>query len=435
MAALNTLTDTAIRGAVKTAGRAGKPVKLSDGGGLRLDVQPSGAGWWRWRYHFGGAERMLSLGTYPAVALADARTRRDSARKLLAGGTDPSAVRKADKAAADKDAEARALADAGLPGPGTFEHLARQWLAEVHEVKVSEAHASRTRIRFEQDAFPWIGRRTVVEIEPPELLAVLRRVTERGAVETAHRLKDACGQVFRYGIACGACRRNPAADLRDALPPVVTRHHAAIVEPGKAGDLLRAMGAYTGHPVTRAALRLSALLMLRPGEVRQTEWAWVDLDAATLTLPAALMKRKKADKLNGPPHVVSLSAQALAIFRDELRPLTGDGRYCFPALHTKDRPMSENTVNVALRRMGFDRETMTAHGFRAMARTMAAERLGIAPEVIEAQLAHAVGDALGRAYNRTTFGDQRRALMQAWADYLDRLRDGAQVLPLKPRAA
>jgi integrase len=262
------------------------------------------------------------------------------------------------------------------------------------------------------------------------LLACLRRVTARGAIETAHRLKDACGQVFRYGIAIGACTRNPAADLRDALPPVPARHLAAIVDPKHAAELLRAMGEYAGHPVTRAALALSALLFLRPGELRQLEWAWVDLDAAMLTIPAALMKRRKDQKAIGAPHLVPLAPQAVALFK-ELQPLTGHGRFVFPSLLTGERPMSENTVNTALRRMGFDRQTATAHGFRAMARTMAAERLGIAPEVIEAQLAHAVSDSLGRAYNRTTFLDQRRELMVKWADYLDRLREGARVMPFK----
>ena len=319
-----------------------------------------------------------------------------------------------------------------MPAPGTFEAVAREWLSTVHEVKVSAGHAERTRIRLEQDAFPWIGRRPIAEVEAPELLQVLRKVEARGAIETAHRIKDACGQVFRFGIAAGYCTRNPAADLREALRPVPTRHHAAIVDPKRAGELLRAMGDYAGHPVTRAALALSALLFLRPGELRQLEWAWVDLDTATVTIPASLMKRKKADKANGTPHLVPLAPQAVAIFRD-LAALTGGvgRRYCFPSLLTGERPMSENTVNVALRRMGFDRETATAHGFRAMARTMAAERLGIAPDVIEAQLAHAVGDSLGRAYNRTQFLDQRRELMVKWADYLDRLRDGAHVFSLK----
>jgi integrase len=262
----------------------------------------------------------------------------------------------------------------------------------------------------------------------------LRRVIDRGAIETAHRVKDSCGQVFRYGIAIGACKRNPAADLRDALPPVPARHHAAIVDPKGAGELLRDMMAYKGNQVTRAALALSALLMLRPGELRHLEWVWIDFDAALLTVPAETMKRTKNEKANSIPHVVPLALQASTILRD-LQPLTGRGRYVFPSLLTGERCMSENTVRGALRRMGYGNNDMTAHGFRAMARTMIAERLGIAPEVIEAQLAHAVADSLGRAYNRTQYLDQRRDMMAKWADYLDRLRDGAKVLDLPTRRA
>lgn len=439
MAATDFLNDKGIRAAIREAERTGQPKRLPDGGGLRLDVQPTGAGWWRLRYRFGGREGMLSLGTYPATGLALARRRRDEARELIAAGGDPSEARKADKALQVREAEAQALEEAGMPGPGTFEHLAREWHETKHSAEVSEAHAARTLRRLEADVFPFIGRRPAAELEPPELLAVLRRIEARGAFETAHRAKDACGQVFRYGIASGACTRNPAADLRDALRPAPSRHHAAIVEPAKVSELLRAMAGYHGHPVTRIALALSALLMLRPGELRQAEWSWVDFDAATLTVPAALMKCKKAEKINGAPHLVPLAPQALALLR-ELHALTGTSgagpaRYCFPSLQTSDRPMSENTINTALRRLGFDRETMTAHGFRAMARSMAAERLAVAPEVIEAQLAHAVPDALGRAYNRTTFAEQRRELMTKWADYIDRLRDGAQVVPLPVRAA
>ena len=398
-----------------------------------MEARPNGAGWWRLRYRFGGKEGMLSLGTYPAVTLAQARQRRDEARRLVAAGTDPSAARKADKAASAAKDEAQALAAAGLPGPGTFEHVAREWLETVHEAKVSAGHAGRTRIRLEQDAFPWLGQRPIAEIEAPELLQCLRRVEARGAIETAHRIKDACGQVFRYGIAIGQCTRNPAADLRDALRPVPTRHLAAIVEPKRAGELLRDMMGYQGHPVTRAGLGLSALL-LRPGELRQMEWGWLDLDGGLLTVPAAVMKRSKADKAGGPPHLVPLAPQAVAILR-ELHPLTGHGRYAFPALTTGQRCMSENTIRSALRRLGYGNDDMTAHGFRAMARTMIAERLSINPEVIEAQLAHTVPDALGRAYNRTQFLDQRRDMMYRWADYVDRLRVGAQVIQLPERAA
>ena len=431
---INTLSEKAIRAAIKAATEGGKPQALNDGGGLSLLVQPTGAGWWRLRYWIDSRENRLSLGTYPETGLRDARDRRDDARKLIAAGTDPSEARKFEKGERGRLREAQALADAGMPGICTFEYVAREWLATVHEAKVSAGHAERTRIRLEQDAFPWLGRRPIGEIEAPELLACLRRVEARGAIETAHRIKDACGQVFRYGIACGQCQRNPAADLRDALRPMESRHLAAIVDPKGAGELLRDMMAYQGHPVTRAGLGLSALLLLRPGELRHMEWTWLDLDGALLTVPAEVMKRSKVDKAGGPPHLVPLAPQAVAILR-ELHPLTGHGRYVFPSLLTDERCMSENTVRGALRRMGYSNDDMTAHGFRAMARTMIAERLGIAPEVIEAQLAHAVGDALGRAYNRTQYLDQRRDMMTKWADYLDQLRRGAQVIPLPGKRA
>ena len=326
MTGTDTLNDKAIRAALKRAIDTGKAVKVADGGGLRLDCQSTGAGWWRLRYRFGGKEGMLSLGVYPDVPLSLARRRRDEARALVAAGTDPSAARKADKVALAAHAAVSRMAYAGLPGPESFEAVARDWLATVHLAKVSAGHAERTRIRFEQDAFPWIGRRPIAEIDAPELLATLRRVIARGAIETTHRLKDACGQVFRYGIATGVCTRNPAADLRDALPAVPTRHLAAVVDPKQAGELLRAMGDYAGHPITRAALALSALLFLRPGELRQMEWAWVDFDGAVVTIPAALMKRRKDEKVNGAAHLVPLAPQAVAILRD-LHPLTGAGRY------------------------------------------------------------------------------------------------------------
>ncbi|MFT3804950.1 MAG: integrase arm-type DNA-binding domain-containing protein [Burkholderiaceae bacterium] len=429
MASQNLLSDKTIKAAVSKAIASGQRSTLSDGAGMTLQVQPSGAGWWRLRYWIGGRENRLSLGTYPAVSLKAAREKRDEARGLIAAGSDPSEHRKAGKAdRAARKLAAKLQAD-GKPLPGTFEAVARDWLTRVHVPKVSANHADRTRRRLEQDVFPFLGARPVGEIEPPELLACLRRVEDRGAIETTHRIKDACGQVFRYAIAAGLAKRNPAADLRDALKPVPVRHLAAIVDPAQGGQLLRDIADYQGHPVTLAALRLSPLLLLRPGELRHLEWVWIDEDEAMLTVPASLMKRTKEQKANGVPHLVPLAPQALAILA-ELHPLTGRGRYLFPSLLTGERCMSENTVRAALRRLGYSNDEMTAHGFRAMARTMIAERLGIEPEVIEAQLAHAVPDALGRAYNRTQFLEQRRKMMAAWADYLDGLRDGAQVLPI-----
>jgi integrase len=433
MATSNILTDKAIRAAIKSGATAGAVTRLTDGDGLRLDVQPSGAGWWRLRYRFAGKEGMLSLGTYPAVGLSDARARRDAARKLIAAGTDPSAQRRAEKQAQAVKAEVAEAIAKGHATPGSFEALAREWWATVHVAKVSQKHADRTMTRFEQDVFPWLGARPIREIEAPELLEVLRRVEARGAIETAHRAKDSCGQVFRFGIAKGECQRNPAADLRDALKPVPNaQHFAAIIDPKRAGELLRAMMDYRGHPITRAALQISAMLFQRPGQIRTMEWAWVDFDEASVTFPvgAYALKKKKNEMADAVPHIVPLPTQAVDILRNDLLPLTGSGRYVFPGQLSAVRPMSENTVRSALIRMGFKSE-QTAHGFRATARTMLAERLNVTPEVIEAQLAHAVPDANGTAYNRTKYLEQRRKMMQAWADYLDRLRDGGQVIPFK----
>ena len=427
MAASKVLTDKAIKAALRAAVEAGKPATINDGGGLSMICRPDGAGWWRLRYWMATRENRLSLGTYPVVTLAEARAKCEDAKKLIAAKIDPSESRKAEKASQAVKAETQRLAAAGLPGPGTFEHTARDWLKTIHEAKVSAGHSERTRIRFEQDVFPWIGRRPIAEIESPELLECIRRIEARGAIETAHRAKDSCGQVFRFGIASGLCKRDPAADLKDALRPVPTRHHAAIVDPKQAAVLLRDMQAYQGHPATRAGLLLSALLLLRPGELRHMEWAWVDLDAALLTLPPEIMKRSKEDKADGPPHLVPLAPQAVAILR-ELQPLTGDTPFVFPSTTSpQTRCMSENTIRSALRRLGYGNDDMTAHGFRAMARTMIAERLGVAPEVIEAQLAHAVPDALGRAYNRAQYMEQRTAMMTKWADYVDQLKEASDV--------
>jgi integrase len=403
---------------VKNAKPGAKPIKLFDGEGLFLLIQPKGGKLWRLKYRFGGKEKLLALGTYPEVKLKDARERRLAARELLAKSIDPGEARKAAKSSHTSQAE------------GTFEAVAREWHTVIHAVKTSEGHAARTLIRLEQDAFPYMGAMPIAEITAPKLLEALRRVEERGAIETAHRVKQACGQVFRYGIATGRCERDPSADLKDALQPVMVKHHAAITDPKAVGGLLRAIHGYEGHPVTRAALKLAPLVFLRPGELRHAEWSEIDLDAAIWTIPASRMKRSKQQKVSGTPHLVPLSTQAVAILRD-LMPLTGRGQYVFPSPRTGARPMSENGVLSALRRMGFEKEEVSGHGFRATARTLMAERLGIDDNIIEAQLAHTVKDSLGRAYNRTEFVDQRRAMMQTWADYLDKLRQGGEVIPFK----
>lgn len=406
--------------------RAVKPgdarTRLTDGDGLYLKLfVKGGSHGWRIDYSFGGKRNTLSLGTYPDVGLADARRKADEVRKKVGNGVDPSATRKAKKTEEARQRADVTRAEAGLAPLGSFEAVARDWLATIHGAKVSDGHSERTRIRLERDVFPWLGLVPINDIKPPALLECLRRVEARGAIETAHRIRQACGQVFRYGIASGLCERDAAADLRDALRPVQTRHHSAITDPKEAGELLRSIEDYRGQPVTRAALKLAPLLFQRPGELRQAEWSEVDLDGATWVIQPHRMKRSKQGKESGPVHIVPLSTQAVAVFR-ELQPLTGHGRYVFPSLRTGERPMSDNAVLSALRRMGYAKDEMSGHGFRAMARTMLAERLNVKEAVIEAQLAHAVPDALGEAYNRTKFLEQRREMMQVWADYLDALR-------------
>lgn len=410
------LSDTQIR----STKPSDKPIRLRDERGLYLEVTPSGGRWWRLKYRFAGKEKLLSMGTYPDTTLKAARDKRDRARELLAEGVDPSNARRAEKAS---------RSTAMVNG---FEAVAREWHAVVHLAQVSPGHAARTLIRLEQDVFPWLGGLPIGEIKPQQLLQAMRRIEARGAIETAHRALQACSQVFRYAIATGRAERDPTPDLRGALRPVLVKHMAAITDPARVGELLRAIEAYKGTPVTRAALQLAPLVFVRPGELRKAEWTEFDLDARQWRIPAARMKRTKQEKLSGGDHVVPLSRQALLVLR-ELEPLTGHGKYLFPSPRTGERPMSDNGVLAALRRMGFPKDEMTGHGFRAMARTLLAERLNVDEAVVEAQLAHAVRDSLGRAYNRTEFIDQRRRMLQLWADYLDRLHTGAEVIPIGRR--
>jgi integrase len=386
------------------------PYKLADQRGLYLLVNPNGGKLWRMNYRFEGKQKTLALGTYPDVPLSQAREKRDEARKLLAGGTDPGEHRKTQKQTAlDRAAN-------------SFEAVAREWLSKYQSTWVP-AHAARIVRRLELDVFPWIGARPMADITAPELLAVLRRIEERGALETAHRTLQTCGQIFRYGMATGRTERDPAADLRGALPPIKGKHFSAITDPREIGALLRALWDYQGSFVIRCALRLAPLVFVRPGELRNAEWSELDLDRAEWYIPAGRMKMKE-------PHIVPLASQAVTILR-ELHALTGTGRYVFPSPRTTSRPMSENGVLSALRRMGYGKEEMTGHGFRAMARTVLDEVLGFRVDIIEHQLAHAVKDPNGRAYNRTTYLDERHRMMQAWADYLDGLRNGAGVIPLR----
>lgn len=433
MAATEKLTEKAIKAAIKKSVQDGKPARISDGGGLYFEARPNGVGWWRLRFWNAGKEGMLSLGTYPDVPLRLAREKRAEMRQAHAAGTSPGAQRKAEKAAQATHAEAQRLAAAGLPGPGTFEHAAREWHA-YSAPGWSEGHATKILALLENDLIPYLGLRQLRDITPPELLQQARRIEARGATETAYRSIGVAGAVFRYGVQHGHCDSDPSRDLKGAIRLPVVKHRAAVTDPQKLGELLRAFDGYQGTPVVRAALKLAPMTFLRPGELRHAEWAEFDLDGAVWTIPAARMKGRLKAKANGAPHVVPLAKQAVAILR-ELQPLTGRGRYVFPSERGPDRPMSDNAVLAALRRMGFAKEEVTGHGFRATARTIAAERLGVAPHVIEAQLAHRVPDALGRAYNRTLYLQERRQLMTKWADYLDRLRQGAQVIELPPQQA
>ncbi len=402
------LTDTAIRNAKPCA----KPAKLFDERGLFLIVTPSGGKWWRFRYRFDSKEKLLSLGVYPDVGLKDARDRRDAARKLLAESIDPGENRKAQKAT-KQDRAANSL-----------EVVAREWYAK-HAPNWAEHHGDRIIRRFERDIFPWIGGKPIADVTAPELLAVVRRIESRGALETAHRALGNCGQVFRYAVATGRAQRDPSGDLRGALPPFKGEHFAAITEPKRVGELLRAIDGYQGTLTVHCALRLAPLVFVRPGELRKAEWADIDLDAAEWRY--TVTKTETA-------HIVPLASQAAAILR-ELQALTGTGRYVFPGARTNGRPMSDNAILAAMRRMGIAKDEMSGHGFRAMARTILDEVLGVRPDLIEHQLAHAVRDPNGRAYNRTAHLPERRKMMQQWADYLDKLKAGADVIPLHGNAA
>ena len=410
------LADTFVRQVKHT----GKPTgdKHTDGGGMYLLVKAGGK-YWRMDYTYAVKRKTLALGVYPEVSLAKARQRRDKARELLADGVDPSAAKKD-----EKQAGAMALAN-------TFELVAREFLLTKSD-SWSPSYSEKWLRGLVKDLFPYLGSLPLASIKAPALLEALRRVEKRGAVETAHTLRQTAGQVFRYGIQTGRCERSPSQDLQGALKPVTTKNMAAILEPAKVGSLLRAIDAYSGQPMTRAALALSALLFQRPGNVRQMEWAWVDIDHAMLTIPSQNMKRRIHQKINGRPHLVPLAPQAVAYLK-ELIPLTGHGRYVFPSLRTGERPMSDNTINAALRRMGFDKDEMSAHGFRATARTLMIERIkGISADVIEAQLAHGKSGPLGSAYDRAEFMEQRCNMMHEWAAYLDKLRMGADVIQLRP---
>lgn len=404
------LSDTAIR----KAKPADKPQKLRDGGGLYLLLRPDGARWWRWDYRrpVTGKRNTLSLGVYPSVGLAEARDKHQAAKKLLAAGVDPGVHRKAERAISS-DRAANSFAVVG------------EELLIKRAKTITPGTAARERRLLDKDLSPYIGARPVAEVTAPELLSALRRIEARGAVETAHRARTLSSQVFRYAIATGRADRNPASDLAGALEQPEKSHFPSITEPAEVAPMLRALHGYYGTPVVMAALKLAPLVFVRPGELRRARWADVDLEAGEWRYLSTKTET---------PHIVPLASQAVEILR-ELQPLTGRGEFVFPGIRDRHRPMSENTVNAALRRLGFDKDTMSGHGFRAMARTILDEVLGFRPDFIEHQLAHAVRDPNGRAYNRTAHLAERRKMMQAWADYLDALRTDANVVALRPAAS
>ena len=409
------LTDAACRNAVCPPDK--KRARFTDAGGLYLEVSPAGSKRWFWKTYGDGKEGRMALGSYPTQKLTDARRARDAAKLLKSEGTDPVQARKVAKL------------KAATPLGNTFQVTALEWF-EMKLSGWSNHYAIREKRNLEKDLFPFLGGRDIATIEAVELLAVVRRVEERGALDVAHRVLTTAGQVWRYAVATGRTSRDVSADIRGALKPHHGKHFAAITDPIKLGELVRVIRGYQGGPIVRAALQLAPMLFQRPGELRAAAWAEFDLDAAMWTIPPARMKRSVDGKRNGDPHLVPLPEQAVSILR-RLLPITGHGVLCFHGERSHDRPISDNTLRAALLTLGYGPDKQSVHGFRATARTLLAEELNIDPLVIEAQLAHAVKDANGRAYNRTQYLKQRTMMMQKWADYLDKLAQGADVLQFK----
>lgn len=402
---LNALTPSAVKGAKPQE----KAYRMADGRGMFLLVNPNGSKWWRMKYWRPGTKKqnLLSLGVYPDVSLKQARERREYTRNLIADGIDPADQRKA---------ETQADAD-------TFEAVAREWFAK-QSPQWAAGHADKIIARLERDLFPWLGGKPMDKITAPQLLAVVRRIEARGAIETAHRAMQNAGQIFRYAIATGRATSDPVPSLRGSLTPCKPQHHPSITEPDAVAELLRGIEGYTGTFPVACAMKLAPMFFVRPGELRTMQWADVDLDAAEW--------RYHVSKTHT-DHIVPLATQAVAILR-ELYPMTGRGRYVFPGMRDRSKPLSDAAMNAGLRRIGYDQGRFTMHGFRAMARTILDEQLGYRPELIEHQLAHAVRDPLGRAYNRTKHLEARAEMMQGWADYLDALKRGADVIPFRRKA-
>lgn len=384
---------------IKNAQSREKAYKLTDGNGLFLLISPNGSKYWRLKYRFNGKEKLLALGVYNEITLAEARQRRDHARKLLTNGVDPGKLKQDNKRLSKIAAE------------NSFESISREWHSKF-EHKWTSKHSYRIIRQFEKEIFPWMGSRPISEINAPEVLSALRRAETRGAIETAHRLHQTCSQVFRYAIATGRAERDPTADLRGAIPPPKKKHYASMTDTNSIGKLLRTIKEYQGHFPTKCALRLAPLLFVRPGELRQAQWSEINFETAEWRIPAEKMKMRV-------PHIVPLATQAITILK-ELQPLTGNTKYVFPCVRTLDRAMSENTLNSALRRLGYTKDEMTTHGFRSMASTLLNEQ-GWNRDAIERQLAHAERNNIRAAYNYAEYLPERRKMMQHWADYLDSL--------------
>jgi integrase len=403
-----------------------KQYKLSDGDGLILLIRESGKKLWQLRYRFGGKEKTLSIGQYPLVPLIEARNKAFKARQSIHEGIDPLAAKQVAKAALVEQAEQQKQ-DTGT----AFEVVAREWFDKFRKSNDWEDnHASKILGRLEKDIFPWMGKRPINEITAPELLAVVRRIENRGALETAHRALSECGRVFRYAVACGTAERDPSGDLKGALPPYKKNNHfAAITDTKLVGDLMRDIEGYSGTTVVRCAFALSPRLFLRPGELRKMEWDWIDFDEAMLTIPSHAHKTGKKTQA---PHLVPLSSQSIEILQ-EIQPLTGDDKYVFPGARDRNRPMSDNAVRSAMRRLGWTGDEMTPHGFRAMASTIM-DNMGYKQEWLERQLAHDEANKVKAAYKRDLhlmYMPERQKMMQEWSDYLDSLRAGGQVIPFK----
>jgi len=392
--------------------------RLSDGGGLYLRLSVNGGSHaWRFDYTFDGRRNTLSLGTYPTTTLRAARQKAEEARRVVDRCEDPSQQRKAARAKIRERREAAMRAEAGLPPINSFEAVAREWY-EKNAPGWASTHSEKIIRRFERDVFPWIGKKPIASIRPGDLLDLFRRVESRGAIETTHRIQQTSGQVFRYAVATGRAETDPGRDLRGALTPWKPQHYATLTDPRDVGRLLRDIESHEGSFSTKCAMQLAPILFVRPGELRKAEWSEIDLDKAEWRIPAAKMKGRVM-------HIVPLAKQAVRILT-ELKPLTERSAWVFPGVRTNGEPMSENTVNAALRRLGYDRTTLTAHGFRGMASTMLHEH-GWASDVIERQLSHTERNSVKAAYNHAEHLPARRNMMQAWADYLDRLREGAEV--------